>query len=402
MEQDKFYAKNRTMVPQKLRTLSPRVILIGLVLLAGAAFLLYQAFGSSESGGGRGRGADGPPPPVRVATAVLANVPITTRTIGTVLANATVEIKARIDGQVIAAPFREGQLVRAGDLLFQLDPKPWREALRQAEAAVARDSAQLASARAIANRTVRLTQIGAASKQERDIATANASALAGTVAADRAAVEQAKLQLGYTQIRAPFAGKTGPILVHPGNLVTANSATPLVVLTQLQPVKISFALPQSDLPVLQDRLRDHTLVATIRVRNESGVQLADAANRDITVTVDFIGNTINDQTGTVELRATFQNPDLRLVPGEVVDVTVRLAVLQNTVRVPREAVNAGQDGSYSFVIEGGIARMRKVQVLYQDDTIAAVRGIEAGDQVVVDGQLLLSPGTQVRVVKDAS
>jgi multidrug efflux system membrane fusion protein len=219
------------------------------------------------------------------------------------------------------------------------------------------------------------------------------------VAADQAAVAQAKLQLGYTQIRAPFAGKTGPILVHPGNLVTANSASPLVVLTQLQPVKISFALPQSDLPALQDRLREGTLVASMRLRNESGVQLADAQNRDITVTVDFIGNTVNEQTGTVELRATFDNPDLRLVPGEIVDVTVQLAVLPNVVRVPREAVNAGQDGSYVFTIDGGKATMRDVQVLYQDDNIAAVRGIRGGQTVVTDGQLRLTPGAPVRIVK---
>lgn len=400
MEQDKFYAKNRTIVPGKLRWLSPRVILIGLVIAAAALFLLYQAFGSS-SGATRGNDQD-KPQPVRAATAELANVPVTTRTIGTVLANATAEIKSRIDGQVIAAPFREGQMVRAGDLLFQLDPKPWREALRQAEAALARDSAQLASARAIANRTVRLSQIGAASKQERDIATANANALTGTVAADRAAVAQAKLQLGYTQIRAPFAGKTGPILVHPGNLVTANASTALVVLTQLQPVKISFALPQTDLPALQDRLREHTLVATVRLRNQSGVTLADDPNRDLTVAVDFIGNTVNDQTGTVELRATFQNPDLRLVPGELVDITVRLAVLSNVIRLPREAVNAGQDGSYVFVVDQNKAQMRKVQILYQDDLIAAVRGdVRAGERVVTDGQLQLTPGKAVTVVRAA-
>jgi membrane fusion protein, multidrug efflux system len=247
---------------------------------------------------------------------------------------------------------------------------------------------------------VSLSKIGAASRQERDIATANARALAGTVAADQAAVEQAKLQLGYTQVRSPITGKTGPILVHPGNLVKANDVSALVTITQLQPVKISFALPQTDLPALQDRLRDGTLTALIRVRNDTGASVPGGANRDIPVKVDFIGNTVSDTTGTVELRATFDNPDMRLVPGEQVDVTVRLAVLVGAVQVPREAVNAGQNGSYVYVIDHGHAVMRNVTVLYQDEHIAALKtGVRPGEQVVTDGQLRLTPGAAVSIVK---
>jgi multidrug efflux system membrane fusion protein len=399
MERDELYAKNGVTLPTRLKGVSPRLILIGLVVAAAVGYALYSLL-AGPGDAARGPRGEADPAPVRIAEAVLTNVPVTTRTIGTVLANATVEIKARIDGQIIAAPFREGQLVRQGDLLFQLDPKPWREVLRQAQAALTRDSAQLESARAIANRTQRLSRIGGASAQERDIAIANARALAGTVAADQAAVAQAKLQLGYTQIRAPFAGKTGPILVHPGNLVTANSAEPLVVLTQLQPVKISFALPQSDLPALQDRLNDGTLMAVVGVRNETGTPVPGAI-RDIPVKVDFIGNTVSETTGTVELRATFENPDLRLVPGEQVDVTVRLAVLANVVKVPREAVNVGQRGNYVFVVEKGKATMRDVQVLYQDEQIAALKsGVRAGETVVTDGQLRLTPGKAVSVVRE--
>lgn len=395
MEQDQFYAKYRSMVPGKINTRSPRVILIGVLALALIGFLAFQLWPSSGAGN---KGRDMGPAPVRVTTAQLANVPVTVKTIGSVLANANVDVKSRIDGQIIAAPFQEGQMVKAGDLLFQIDPKPWQEVLRQAQAALARDQAQLKSATAIANRTIALRKIGASSAQEQDIASANAAALAGTVASDKAAVEQARLQLGYTQIRAPFAGKTGPILVHPGNLVKANDTTALVTLTQLQPVKITFALPQTDLPSLQDRLRDRTLIANIHVRNETGTPLPDQNNADIPVTVDFIGNTVNDQTGTVELRATFDNPDLRLVPGQLVDVAVRLAVLSNVIQVPREAVNAGQNGSYVWVIENGHAVMKNVTVSYQDDTRAALRtGIKPGDTVVIDGQLQLTPGKAVRI-----
>lgn len=400
MEQDQFYAKYRAGVPAKVRAIrvtSPRTILVGVASLLVFAAVTWT-FWPSSGGGGKGR--DMGPAPVRVTAAQLANVPVTVKTIGTVLANATVDVKSRIDGQVIGAPFQEGQLVNAGALLFQIDPKPWQEALRQAQAALARDTAQLRSAEAIARRTIALRKIGASSGQDQDIASANAAALAGTVAADKAMVEQARLQLGYTQIRAPFAGKTGPILVHPGNLVKANDTGALVTLTQLQPVKITFALPQTDLPSLQDRLQDHTLTANIHVRNETGTPLPDQNNETIPVTVDFIGNTINDQTGTVELRATFDNPDLRLVPGQLVDVTVRLATLENMIRVPREAVNAGQNGSYVFVIENGHAVMKSVTVAYQDETKAAIRaGIKPGDIVVIDGQLQLTPGKEVRVVK---
>ena len=398
MEQDQFYSKYRAFVPPTLRAASPRTILIGLVVLAAIGFVLFRLFAGSA---GAGHNRDTGPPPVRVAVAVLRDVPVTVKTIGTVLANMTVEVKSRIDGQILSAPFQEGQLVKAGDLLFQIDPKPAQEALREAQAALARDAAQLASARAIANRTVALTKIGAASGQERDIATANARALTGTVAADQAAIEQAKLQLSYTQIRAPFAGKTGPILVHPGNLVKANDVSALVTITQLQPVKISFALPQADLPPLQDRLRDRTLTALIRVRNETGASVP-SANQDIPVVVDFIGNTVSDTTGTVELRATFDNPDMRLVPGEQVDVNLRLAVLAGAVQVPREAVNAGQNGSYVYIVDRGHAVMRNVVVLYQDEHIAALKSsVRAGEQVVTDGQLRLTPGAAVSIVKAA-
>jgi multidrug efflux system membrane fusion protein len=397
MERDELYGKNGVQVPARLKQISPRVILIGVVVLAALAFGLYELMGGS-SGGGRG-GRDGKPAPVRVAVAQLKNVPVTTRTIGTVLANATVEVKSRIDGQIIRAPFREGDIVRAGQLLFQIDPRPWQEVLRQAEAALARDSAQLQSANAIANRTVRLSKIGAASGQERDIAIANARALAGTVAADKAAVQQARLQLGYTRIVAPITGKTGPILVHAGNLVRANDTDALVTITQLQPVKISFALPQSDLPALQDRLRDGTLAATVRARNESGIAVS-GETEEFSIKVDFIGNIVSSTTGTVELRATHANPDMRLVPGEQVDVTVRLAVLANVVQVPREAVNVGQNGSYVFVVENGKAVMRGVHVLYQDEHIAALRGaVRAGETVVTDGQLRLTPGARVDIVR---
>jgi len=209
------------------------------------------------------------------------------------------------------------------------------------------------------------------------------------------------LQLSYTQIRAPFAGKTGPILVHPGNLVKANDVSALVTITQLQPVKISFALPQADLPPLQDRLRDRTLTALIRVRNETGASVP-SANQDIPVVVDFIGNTVSDTTGTVELRATFDNPDMRLVPGEQVDVNLRLAVLAGAVQVPREAVNAGQNGSYVYIVDRGHAVMRNVVVLYQDEHIAALKSsVRAGEQVVTDGQLRLTPGAAVSIVKAA-
>src|SRR5882724_7892608 len=226
---------------------------------------------SSQQGGGRGagRGAGGAAPPVRVATADTRDVAMTAHTLGTVLANSVVTIKSQIDGPLLAAMFKEGQMVKKGDLLFRIDPAPFEAALRQAQATVARDQAQFASAQADADRAVMLADRGIVSAQQRDQLVANAKALAASIDADKAAAERAQLNLGYTTIRSPVDGKTGPYIVFAGNQVHANDAAGLITITEIQPVKIDFNLPQGDLPQLQDRMREDQLTVGVRIRKDS-------------------------------------------------------------------------------------------------------------------------------------
>ena len=330
-------------------------------------------------------------PPVYVEQAQTRTVPIEEQTIGTVLANASVQVTARVEGQLLTAQFHEGQIVHEGDVLFQLDPKPFQAALLQAQAALERDEAQLVSASRDEARYSALAKQGAASAQQRDQLVAQAKALAATVNSDKAAINIAQLNLDYTTIRAPVTGKTGPILIQPGNLVKANDTNALVVLNQIQPVKVSFSLPQTELPQIQDQMQAYKLIVSVIVHGGGGTAERAA--------VDFVGNAINAQTGTIELRATFNNADFRLVPGELVDVSATLNTLNNAVVVPREAVNLGENSRYVYVVRAdGRAEMRTVKVLNDDGKMAAIQGnVKAGDRVITDGQLRVLPGKPVTV-----
>ncbi|HEY4265378.1 MAG TPA: efflux RND transporter periplasmic adaptor subunit [Micropepsaceae bacterium] len=400
----------------KQRNPWPRRILLAVIALGVGGYIAanpdvvqkISSLTTSAPAGGRGAARNaGAVPPVRVAMAETHDVPVVVHTIGTVLANSIVTVKSQVDGPLLSAMFREGQMVKKGDLLFRIDPAPFEAALRQSAAMVERDQAQYDSAKADADRAVMLADRGIVAAQQRDQLVATAKALAATVAADKAAVERAQLNLDYTTIRSPIDGKTGAFIIYPGNQVHASDAAGLVTITQIQPVKISFFLPQGDLPQLQDRMRENQLVVDITTRSDVAAEpaaapaaaTAGASDGDIPVKVDFIGNTVDDKTGTIELRATFQNPDLRLVPGQLVDVSANLETFKNVVTVPRDAVNVGQDGNYVYVIDKDMkAQMRPVKVLYQDQVMAALgSGIANGERVVTDGQLRVTPGTTVAI-----
>ncbi len=379
-------------LPQRLRRTSPR----WRIAAAFAAVLLVALIAWRILSSGPGGPPQMPPPPVRVTPAEIQNVTVQEHTMGTILANATVQVTSRVEGQLIAARFKEGDIVHRGNLLFQLDPRPFQAAVAQAVATQNRDQASLVSARNDAARYAALAAQGAASRSQADQFTAQAKALAATVAADRAAVETARLNVIYTQIRSPIDGKTGPILIQPGNMVPASGTNPLVVITQIQPVKVSFFLPQSDLPRIQAQMQARQMLATLQVH--------DAVDTRLTAPVDFIGNAVDNTTGTVELRATFNNADLRLVPGQLLDVSVSLAELPNAIVVPREAVNQGPDSRYAFVVDRqNRAQMVPVTVLYDNGQIDAVSGnVRAGDRVITDGQLRVVAGGAVTVLKGRS
>lgn len=361
-----------------------RWILFGILGLALAALPLWQFFTASPPA------AAPQAPPVIVGRAQLANVTAVDRTVGTVVTVATVQVAAQVSGQLMAANFREGQIVHAGDMLFQIDPRPFADALKQAQAALARDQANTLSAEHDKARFVALFTQGAASAQQRDQAVATAAADEAIVKLDSAAVSAAQLNLGYTVIRSPITGKTGPLLVQPGNLVVANNATsPLVTITQIQPIMVSVSLAQSDLPQLGKQMQSHKLFAI--------VDLHDGAL--LKAPIDFIGNQVDARTGTIELRATFPNSDSRLVPGQLVDVGVTMHEYPHAIVVPHEAVNLGPASRYVFVVgRDGLAQMRNVTVLYDDGARTAITGdVRAGDTVITQGQLRVVPGQKVSI-----
>jgi membrane fusion protein, multidrug efflux system len=333
--------------------------------------------------------------PVRVAVAQIGTMPVIERTIGTVLANSTVSVNARIQGQMIKAFFKEGQMVKAGDPLFQIDPRPYQAALAQALANQAHDQAQLTGAEQQTKRYTSLTKENAIAPSVYEAAVGNSRALAASVVADKAAVDMARLNLEFTLIRAPVTGKTGAILIQPGNMVAAStastSATPLVTINEIQPVKISLSLPQSDLPRIQAMQHKGGLTITINMHDAGG-------GDDLVAPVDFIGNAVTNTTGTIELRANYANADLALVPGQLVDVTVALSEIPHATIVPREAVNTGPDGQFVYAVRNSAAQQVMVKVLFDDGTNDAISGeVHKGDQVIVDGQLRVIPGAKVSV-----
>jgi len=330
---------------------------------------------------------------VRVAPVTHGNMPVVERTIGTVVSDAMVQVTAMVPGRLQRAYFREGQIVKKGDLLFQIDPRSYQAALAQAKGQLAKDQALLIGAQRTLKRDQRLMAAGAGTQQILDDQQATAASYQGAVEADQANVDTAAINLGYTQIRSPINGKTGPILIQPGNVIavtgTSASTTPLVTISQVTPIKISFSLPQADLSRIQAARRNHPLMATIRARN---------GNERYSAPVTFTGNVINNQTGTIELRVTLDNKDGALVPGQVVNVSVALDDIPGALIVPHEAVNEGPAGHYVFVIRDGKAEMRPVKLLFDDSRRAAVRGsLKLGEQVVTDGQLRLVAGTPVTI-----
>jgi multidrug efflux system membrane fusion protein len=366
-------------------TSEPRTRLIaGIVLLLVLIAAVWFFFGRAPAKEKRT-----PPAPVLVTRVTQKTVVVQEPAIGTVIANATVQLTPQVEGRLMSAEFKEGQLVHRGDVLFRIDPRPFQ---------AARDSAaaSLTAARAKSQRYQALLAQKAVSPQDADDARA-------AYLQAKAALDTAQLNLDFTVIRSPIDGKTGPILVQPGNLVSASggslsstattstSGSPLVVITQIQPVKVSFSLPQSDLPRIQAQMDKGRLIAA--------VQIHGAPQTMHKAPVDFTSNAVSATTGTLELRATFPNTDSVLVPGQLVDVTVALADLAHVPVVPSNAVNVGPNGSYVYSVDKNRnAIMIPVQVLNDDGKIAAIKGnIKPGQVVITDGQMRVAPGKPVSV-----
>jgi len=336
-----------------------------------------------------------PPPPVKVAIAQRRDITVIQKTIGTVVSPATVQVTAQVTGKLLAANFHEGDIVNKGQLLFQIDPAPYQAVEAQAEGQLARDAATLSNDRIDLQRYQTLAQQNAISNQQLATQAAKVKSDEGVVETDKAAVQSARINLNFTRIVSPIDGKTGPILIQPGNVIPAVSAgtQPLVSITQVQPIKVSFMLPQNGLAQIQNQFNQHRLMAIVPVAGaEGGAEKAP---------VDFVSNAVSASTGTIELRANFPNSDMRLVPGQTVTVGATINQIPGATVVPRDAVNLGPDSSFVLVVAAdGKAYSKTVKVLNDDGVNDAIQGeVKPGDKVVTDGQLRVTPGQAVHVTK---
>jgi multidrug efflux system membrane fusion protein len=332
--------------------------------------------------------------PVTAALAEAKPVPVQLSTIGHVEPISAVIVRARIDGQVTAVAVREGQSVKKGDVLFQLDDRQARAALDQAVATLARDQAQLAYARKQAERQKGLMRNDFVSHSQYDQATSTAEAMAGTVASDQAQVENAQTALSFTTLTAPIDGRIGSIGVKEGNTVQASSTTPLLTINQIAPIYVSFSVPQDSLAAL----REAVAAGTVQVSaTPTGDEKPPAVG-----TVAFYENAIDAATGTLGVRGVFTNEDERLWPGQFAEVVVTLRIEPNAITVPATAVEAGQNGSYVFVIKPDKSvELRPVTVSRSvGDVVVIASGLTPGDEVVTSGQLRLVPGAKIRLADD--
>lgn len=364
-----------------------KLLAAAIIVALGAG--LYFYFGGKPPASKAATGPQGAP--VVAADAGRQDVAVNFRTIGNIQPFTTVSVKSRVDGHVVAVAFQEGQIVKKGELLFTIDPRPFEADLKQAEAALARDKALLEKAKLDLARYTELAKKDYAPKQQLDQAIANAASAAATVKSDEAAVEHARLQLAYTAIRSPVQGRTGNILIQLGNVVKANDTVSMVVINQTQPIYATFAVPERNLPDIQRRMSQGVLMVEALPQGDRGA----AIQGELT----FVNNTVDTSTGTIQMKATFANQPERLTPGQSVNVTLTLAHKTQAVVIPSEAVQIGPNGQYVYVVKQDMTvEQRPVVTSVNEGGMTVIEsGIEAGEKVVKEGQLRLFPGAKVRL-----
>jgi membrane fusion protein, multidrug efflux system len=343
---------------------------------------------------------------VTVSPVQQKDVTIRSHAIGNVEPYVTVSVKSRVDGQLLSVGFKEGDFVKEGQIIFQIDPQPFRVALQQAEANLAKDQAQLNNYKKTLERYVPLMKKGYVSKQEYDQAEANSKGQEAAVMADKAAVDNAQLNLGYCTIRASISGRTGNLLVNPGNLVKASDTSPLVVINQVTPVYITFSLPEQQLNSIQHELKDGLLPVYLQIKEDPAESLQGSVvdhAASLEGKVSFVDNTVDSSTGMIKLKAIFENQDEELWPGEYVDVTVPYTTLHQALLVPTRAIQASPEGAYVFVVGKNASvtlKSIKAGVMLEDHTV--IEGLTPGEVVVLTGQAQLVDGSIVNSSLDES
>jgi membrane fusion protein, multidrug efflux system len=362
-----------------------------IAVLAAAAFIVFQANRGSRADPQKGA----PAVPVTTAAVTTKTVPVRIYAIGNVESFTTVALKARVDGQIVSVHFKEGDEVRQGAVLFEIDPRPFAASLRQAQANLLKDKALLGRAVEQEKRYKDLLAKNFISPDAYEQVRTNAETARATVAADEAAIENAKLSLDYCTIRSPITGQAGRIQIQQGNLVKANDASPLVTINQIVPVSASFSIPEQNIAAV----RKYQTEGQLKVQ----ATFPSAAHAPVAGRLSFLDNAADMTTGTIKLKAEFPNTDKALWPGQFVNVVLTLYEQKDAIVLPSAAVQNGPNGQYVFVVKPDMTvdlRNIKISRAEGDDTVVA-SGLQPGEQVVTIGQLRLAPGSRVSVGKTA-
>lgn len=353
------------------------------------ALLSAVALGGCKEGQGQGGRSDRPVP-VNVASVAKRDVPIDVETIGTAEAISTVAIAPQVGGLIQEVHFKEGQPVKAGDLLFTIDTRPYRASLSAAQATLAKNKALAEESQRNVARLEKLYKEGVASEQELSQARAQSAAQQATLSADRANIASSSLNVQFARIVAPISGRTGSLLVNAGNVVRANDERALVVIRTVAPIYVRFAVPEQYLGDIRRAAENGGLPVTAHPRG---------SGKPVQGTLTFIENSVNTATGKIDMKASFANQDETLWPGQFVDVTLRIGTQAGAIVVPEAAIQTGQDGSYTYVVGPDLkAVLRRVTVdRHAGDQIVVRKGLEPEERVVTDGQVRLRDGTAVEI-----
>jgi multidrug efflux system membrane fusion protein len=369
--------------------------LIFLLVLAGAYFAWQRANASTSD---RGSGATAPRAvPVIAVEVVKEDIPIWLEGIGNVQAANTVTVRPRVGGTLESITFTEGAMVKEGDVLARIDPRPFESVLNQAKAKKTQDEAQLANAQSTLTRAQTLVKENAISRQIVDQAEASESQLVAQVQADQAAIDAAQLDLDFTTVRAPISGRTGVRMVDAGNVVTGSQPEGLVVLTELQPISVIFTLPQRHLADLRPHMKPGSAELPVQALDEDGTQLDEGL-------LKLVDNQIDNATGTLKLKASFPNKDFTLWPGQYVNARVLVETKKDVLVVPAEAVQPGLNGPFVYVVkEDDTVEARQTKTGITLDGLTVIEdGLQAGDRIVREGQAKLKPGMKVTITDSGS